>query len=96
MDITRSELKVYLHIPSTIAGAVLASLWMGTSWYIVDRNQQDKGTMSVIKAMQSDDSRLVTVTFADGSQLLRVPPQGLGPATVPLKKPQRAKETIPQ
>jgi hypothetical protein len=88
-------MQLTLHIPSTIAGAVIASLWVGTSWYIVDRNQQDKGTMSVVKAMQSDDSRLVTVTFADGSQILRVPPQGLGQQTVPLKKAQKAKELAP-
>jgi hypothetical protein len=63
------------------------ALWMGTAWYIVDKNMKDSGTQSVIKAMQSDDSRLVTVTFADGSQILRVPPQGLGKLpTVSVKK----------
>ena len=78
---------ITLHPPSAAAGFIVCALWMGTAWYIVDRNQKDSGTFSVIKAMQSDDSRLVTVTFADGSQILRVPPQGLGPAAVPLKKP---------
>jgi hypothetical protein len=80
-------MQITFHPGSFYAGAALMGIWLGTAWYIVDKNARDSGTQSVIKAMQSDDSRLVTVTFADGSQILRVPPQGLGVvAPVPAKR----------
>lgn len=79
-------MNITFHPASAATGALIASLWVGTAWYIIDQNRKDTGTNSIIKAMQSDDSRLVTVTFADGSQILRVPPAGLGPVPPPLKK----------
>jgi len=86
-------MNITFHPGSALAGALVMGVWLGTAWYIVDRNQKDSGTLSVIKAMQSDDSRLVTVTFSDGSQILRVPPAGLGPLTAPLKKATAAPNT---
>jgi urease gamma subunit len=88
-------MQLTFHIPSVITGAVIATLYMGTAWYVTDKNTRNDGLQSMIKAIQSEDSRLVTITFADGSQLLRVPQGGIGPQPVQPKKPQKAKEVLP-
>jgi hypothetical protein len=79
-------MNIQIHPRSVLGGAIVMAVWMGTAWFFVHKNNQDDGTRSIIKAMQSDESRLVTVTFADGSQILRVPPQGLGVPTVGTNK----------
>ncbi|MHB0978430.1 MAG: hypothetical protein ACYC1K_03475 [Minisyncoccota bacterium] len=74
------------HPQSAAIGAAVMAVWMGSCWYSLSQYKNDQSTDNLIKAIESENSRLVTVTFADGSQILRVPGKTLPDPPVLTKK----------